>query len=178
MDNLVNVVVGAVVDASAYTFAAQTVIVVFARLDVIFNENLFHLAFFFFNKTIRMRFMSICPGHGDRQLDVESLLKGWRVLLGVVRWCRAIVVRQSFSRHKVSRTYLSITSSEWSGSNRIHFFENGTVGCGVFIISTSVLKYAHCFAIVDESCTVLSACTWLLRMSIGTASWREDASNC
>ena len=75
MDNLVNVVVGAVVDASVYTFAAQTVIVVFARLDVIFNENLFHLALFF-NKTIRTRFMSICPGHGDRQLDVESLLKG------------------------------------------------------------------------------------------------------
>ena len=46
MDNLVNVVVGAVVDASVYTFAAQTVIVVFARLDVIFNENLFHLALF------------------------------------------------------------------------------------------------------------------------------------
>ena len=46
MDNLVNVVVGAVVDASVYAFAAQTVIVLFATLDVIFNANLFHLAFF------------------------------------------------------------------------------------------------------------------------------------
>ena len=45
MDNVVNVVVGAVVDASVYAFAAQTVIVLFASLDVIFNANLFHLAF-------------------------------------------------------------------------------------------------------------------------------------
>ena len=37
MDNLVNVVVGAVVDASLY------VIVLFADLDVIFKANLFHL---------------------------------------------------------------------------------------------------------------------------------------
>ena len=45
MNNLVNVVVGAVVDASVYAFAAQTVIVLFASLDVIFNANLFHLPF-------------------------------------------------------------------------------------------------------------------------------------
>ena len=37
MDNLVNVVVGAVMDASVY------VIVLFADLDVIFKANLFHL---------------------------------------------------------------------------------------------------------------------------------------
>ena len=30
----------------------------------------------------------------------------------------------------------------------------------------------------DESCTFLSACAWLIRMSINTASWREDAPNC
>ena len=40
MDNLVNVVVGAVVDASV------CVIVLFANLDVIFKANLFHLDFF------------------------------------------------------------------------------------------------------------------------------------
>ena len=44
MDNLVNVVVGAVVDASVY------VIVLFANLDVIFKANLFHLGFFGMNK--------------------------------------------------------------------------------------------------------------------------------
>ena len=56
MDNLVNVVVGAVVDASVYAFAAQTVIVVFASLDVIFNANLFHLAFFSMNNAL----LSLC----------------------------------------------------------------------------------------------------------------------
>ena len=62
---------------------------------------------------------------------------------------------------------------------RIHLLKRKTVGCGVFIISSShVLKCVHCFAIVDESCTLLSACMWLLRMSIGTSSWREDAPNC
>ena len=39
MDNLVNVVVGAVVDASV------CVIVLFANSDVIFKANLFHLDF-------------------------------------------------------------------------------------------------------------------------------------
>ena len=39
---------------------------------------------------------------------------------------------------------------------RILFFKTKTVGCGAFIISTShVLRYAHYFAIVDESCTLL-----------------------
>ena len=41
MDNLVNVVVGAVVDASVYAFAPRTVIVLFASLDVIFNAIYF-----------------------------------------------------------------------------------------------------------------------------------------
>ena len=45
INNLVNVVVGAVVDASVYAFAAQAVIFLFASLDVIFNANLFHLPF-------------------------------------------------------------------------------------------------------------------------------------
>ena len=45
MDNLVNVVVGAVVDASVYAFTAQAVIFLSASLDVIFNANLFHLPF-------------------------------------------------------------------------------------------------------------------------------------
>ena len=45
MNNLVNVVVGAVVDASVYAFGAQAVIFLFASLDVIFNANLFHLPF-------------------------------------------------------------------------------------------------------------------------------------
>ena len=44
IDNLVNVVVGAVVDASV------CVIVLFANLDVIFKANLFHLDFFSINK--------------------------------------------------------------------------------------------------------------------------------
>ena len=46
MGNLMNVVVGAVVDASVYAFTAQAVIFLFASLDVIFNTNLFHLPFF------------------------------------------------------------------------------------------------------------------------------------
>ena len=33
-------------------------------------------------------------------------------------------------------------------------------------------------ALVDGSCTFLSACTWRLRMSIDAASWREHAPNC
>ena len=45
INNLVNVVVGAVVDASVYAFAAQAVIFLFASLDVIFNANLFHLPY-------------------------------------------------------------------------------------------------------------------------------------
>ena len=44
IDNLVNVVVGAVKDASV------CVIVLFANLDVIFKANLFHLDFFSMNK--------------------------------------------------------------------------------------------------------------------------------
>ena len=44
IDNLVNVVVGAVVDASVCA------IVLFANLDVIFKANLFHLDFFSMNK--------------------------------------------------------------------------------------------------------------------------------
>ena len=46
MDDLVNVVIGVVVDASVYAFTAQTMTLVFAGLGVIFNANLFHLPFF------------------------------------------------------------------------------------------------------------------------------------
>ena len=46
MDNLMNVVVGAIVDASVYAFIAQAAIFLFASLDVVFNATLFHLAFF------------------------------------------------------------------------------------------------------------------------------------
>ena len=71
-----------------------------------------------------------------------------------------------------------MTSKRLSGLGVVVSFpKTKTVGCGVFIISTShVLKYAHCFAIVDESCTLLSKGMWLLRMSIDAASWREGPS--
>ena len=71
-DNLVHVVVGAVVDASVY------VIVHFADLDVLFKANLFHL-----NEQMTpirsrdnphqsLRLILFCPG--DRHFDVESSL--------------------------------------------------------------------------------------------------------
>ena len=51
-----NVVVGAVVDASVYVFAAED-IVVSASLDVIFNANLFNLALFF---SMNNALLSLC----------------------------------------------------------------------------------------------------------------------
>ena len=62
MDDLVNVVIGVVVDASVNAFTAQTVTLVFASLGVIFNANLFHLAFFFsMNKRRAVVFVPRCP---------------------------------------------------------------------------------------------------------------------
>ena len=98
MDNLVNVVVGAVVDASVYAFAPQTVIVLFASLDVIFNAIYFTQPFWKWHnkKAIRTKayasscfVLQSCP-HGDRHFDVEGLLilqKGDRVALGIIGGC-------------------------------------------------------------------------------------------
>ena len=113
--------------------------------------------------------MLICPAHDDRHFDVEGLLilqKGERVALGMVGGCS--------KRHKVSLVVLSgQLLTVWmilkSGNDQrtTHF-----------ALTSPSHHQSGLRVIVDESCILLSACTWLLRMSIDTDSWREDAPNC
>ena len=120
MDNLMNVVVGAVVDASVYAFTAQAVIFLLASLDVIFNANLFHLPFWkWHNKqAIRTKTYALscfvlrsCP-HGHRHFDVAGLLflhKGDRVALcmvAVVQWSTCSSWSCSLMSCKFSSTVL------------------------------------------------------------------------
>ena len=98
MGNFMNVVVGAVVDASVYAFTAQAVIFLFASLDVIFTYPLLEMAQQASNPHQYLRFVLLCPAElsswssSFRCCGFIESPKRCRVALGMVDSCSMVNV--------------------------------------------------------------------------------------